>query len=217
MRYLRQTIAAVARAVGAALVVVLAAPLLWTLATGDHVLVVTGRSMTPTYQVGDVLLVRSPAGDELSRVGQIVVATLPGSTTDDARTYVHRVVETTPEGAFLQGDANAVADPRPVTAEQVVGVPRLHLGPAASRAYLATQTLAGRLVLGATAALLLLGVPALLRTGRRTRDLGRARAGGARTRGGLRAPATPATQAAPGAETGHTDPPTAAHAGRTRS
>ncbi|GEM_PF-2678591 len=151
----------IARALALGLVVVLAVPFAWTTVTGDRLLEVTGVSMTPTYHRGDLLLVRSPTGDELTRTGQVVVVTFGDDGTGPS--YVHRVHELTADGAVLMGDANTEPDPRPVTAAQVVGTPRLHLfGPAADL-LLASQTLAGRAVLVLLAALCAFGVPAVTR------------------------------------------------------
>lgn len=147
-----------ARTTAALLLAVLAAPTAWTAVTGDGVLTVTGGSMRPTYDVGDVLLVRAPDGDELTRPGTVVVVAL-----GDSR-YVHRVVEPTAEGAWLRGDANADRDPRPVSAEAVVGTPRLHLPGVLATAWHATRSVAGRVLL-AGAVLALLAVP-----GRRAED-----------------------------------------------
>lgn len=138
---------------GAALgAVVLAAPLAWTVASGDVYLTVTGESMSPTYEVGDVLVVRRGAGDELSRTGEVVVVDAVGGATR----YVHRVVEPTADGAWLQGDGNPTRDPRPVTQDRVLGTPRTAMTGWAAAAFAWTQSLPGRVALaGATVALLL--------------------------------------------------------------
>jgi signal peptidase len=150
-----------ARLLALGFVALLVVPLVWTVATGDRFLEVTGVSMTPTYHRGDLLLVRPPAGDELTRVGQVVVASFGED--DTGPLYVHRVHQLTADGAVLKGDANVESDPRPVTAAQVVGTPRMHLSGAAADAFLASQTLVGRAGLVACAALCGWGAPALVR------------------------------------------------------
>ena len=147
------------RVTGVLLLVVLAAPFVWSLATGDSFMTVTGRSMEPTYHVGDVLVVQRPAGDELHRKGQIVVVSLPASQSGTQR-YVHRVVEPTADGAWLQGDNNDSRDPRPVTAADVEGAPRAAISGTAADAFAWGQTWYGRLALVAAAsAALLVPVP----------------------------------------------------------
>lgn len=146
-----------ARVLAAVLLLVLAAPWAWRTATGDFYMTVQGRSMTPTYQVGDVLVVQEPDGDELTRAGQVVVAALGAPGADGTRMYVHRVVEPLPDGgAWLQGDGNDARDPRPVTQDEVLGTPRLVLAGPVAAGFRASQTVAGRLVLGAVALTLLL-------------------------------------------------------------
>ncbi|WP_158373336.1 signal peptidase I [Cellulosimicrobium cellulans] len=145
----------VARAVAVLLAAVLVVPLAWTWASGDMLLTVTSGSMSPTYEAGDVLVVQRPTGDELARVGRPVVVELAGGGTS----YVHRVVEVTDGGAWLQGDANADRDPRPVTQDAVVGAPRAALTGWAGAALSWSLTLTGRVVLG-VAVLGLLLVPA---------------------------------------------------------
>jgi signal peptidase len=143
----------VARLLGALLLLVLALPLAWRLATGDTYLRVSGDSMRPTYEVGDVLVVQRPAGDELTRVGQVVVAGFgPGG--GDAP-YVHRVESTTEDGAWLRGDGNDRRDPQPVRQDAVLGTPRLALTGVAADAFTAAQSVPGRVVLVAAAGALL--------------------------------------------------------------
>lgn len=153
------------RVVAAVLLVVLAVPAAWALATGDFFMTVTGRSMAPTYEVGDVLVVRQPAGDELRTAGTVVVVAFDVAAEAPAR-YVHRVVEPTADGAWLQGDNNADRDPRPVRQEAVLGTPRLALHGRVATAFAATQTVAGRVVLAGLAALLLVVPVRPRRTGR---------------------------------------------------
>lgn len=143
-----------ARAAAALLLVVLAAPLAWQVVSGDAYLTIEGRSMMPTYAVGDLLVVQQPTGRELTRPGQVVVV---GFGAGGDGMYVHRVVEPLPDGsAWLQGDGNDERDPRPVTQDAVRGTPRLVLAGPAAGALAFTQSPAGRVVLGGAALGLLL-------------------------------------------------------------
>lgn len=149
-----------ARVLAVCLLVALAAPLAWKAVTGDFYLTVNGRSMMPTYQVGDVLVVQRPSGNELAVPGQIVVMTFDAERGDDGAMYVHRVLEPLGDaGAWLQGDGNDDRDPRPVQQDAVVGTPRLELHGTTARVFAFTQSLLGRVVLGAVALGLLL-IPA---------------------------------------------------------
>jgi signal peptidase len=159
---------AAATTLAVVLLAALALPFGWRLATGDTYLTVTGRSMEPTYRVGDVLVVQPATGSELEEVGTVVVARLAGS-----GTYVHRVVETTADGAWLQGDGNPERDPRPITQEAVVGTPRLVLSGPVAGAFDATQSPVGRIILAAAAAVLLLRRPRRPRRGAHRRADGR--------------------------------------------
>lgn len=140
----------IARVLAALLLVVLALPLIWKLTTGDFYLTVTGRSMSPTLEIGDLLVVRQPTGDELTRVGTIVVVTL-NSGAEGATRYVHRVVEPVEGGAWLRGDANDGRDPRPVSQDAVLGTPRAVLAGDAARAFEFVRSVPGRIVLGGVA------------------------------------------------------------------
>ncbi|NHT17275.1 S26 family signal peptidase [Cellulomonas sp. IC4_254] len=143
------------RSLAVVLLVVMGLPLGWTVVTGDFFMTVTGRSMSPTYEIGDVLLVRQPVGDELDQVGAIVVVKF-NDDPDDAAQYVHRVVEPTADGAWLQGDNNETRDPRPVRPEAVLGTPRLAMTGPVATAFDLSQNPVGRVVLAAAALTLLL-------------------------------------------------------------
>jgi len=161
MRALSRVLGWSSRAVAILLLALLAAPFAWQATTGDRFLTVTGVSMTPTIQLGDVLVVRAPQGDELRTPGQIVVAAFGGQA--DGALYVHRVWQTIDDGAILKGDGNDVPDPRPITQDEVVGTPRAHFAGVSAALLKTSQDLLARVVLVATALVLGFGVPALLR------------------------------------------------------
>lgn len=150
------TVRVIARTLAVLLLLVLAVPPAWAVVSGDFYMTVEGRSMTPTYQVGDVLVVQEPTGRELQQVGEIVIMTFDPAA-DESRFYVHRVVEPLEDGtAWLQGDGNPDRDPRPVSQDAVRGTPRVVVPGAAAEAFRFSQSGAGRLVLGGLALLLLL-------------------------------------------------------------
>lgn len=168
MSPVRPVVRIVCRALGALLVVALALPLGWRLVTGDTYLTVTSTSMVPTYEVGDVLVVQEPTGDDLSQVGQPVVVSFGDGDTTGVSSYIHRVVEVFPDGrATLRGDNNDSDDPNPVRQDQVIGTPRWHVGGTAATVFHASETLAGRVVLVAAAGVLLWWAPGRLADRRR--------------------------------------------------
>ncbi|MGZ0069174.1 S26 family signal peptidase [Microbacterium sp. Yaish 1] len=131
------------------LLVLLVLPFAWTTASGDRFVTVSSGSMVPTFQVGDVLSVQKPTGDELRKVGEIVVASLDLGSGQSQ--YVHRVDSLTDDGAWLRGDANSSRDPQPITREQVLGTPRFALSGVAARTFTYMQSFEGRLTVSALA------------------------------------------------------------------
>ncbi|MFT4211796.1 MAG: signal peptidase I [Microbacterium sp.] len=145
----------VARWVVAALVALALVVPIGISAVGAKLLVVDGGSMSPTYLVGDVVVVTPPTGDDLV-VGDVVMVG------DDEHRYVHRVVAVGAGLATLKGDANDVADTAQVTQEQVDGVVAWHLGGAAGVAVAAAISVEGRIALVLVLVLLVLA-PAWVR------------------------------------------------------
>ncbi|MBT2495823.1 S26 family signal peptidase [Microbacterium sp. ISL-59] len=134
-------------------------PFAWEKITGDYFMVVSGESMTPTYEIGDVLAVQKPTGDELTRDGLIVVVSMTPGNKDEQ--YVHRVLSHDATGATLKGDGNKSADPAPVTQDLVMGTPRFALQGGLSDAFRFVESWGGRILTG------LFAVPAFLVTWRR--------------------------------------------------
>lgn len=127
--------------------VALAVPFLWATVSGDYYMTVTGVSMQPTYDVGDVLVVQAPTGNELRTPGHPVVVSFSAGDTSDQ--YVHRVETVTDDGAILKGDGNEVSDPLPVTSAQVLGTPRLALTGIWGTLFRVSELWAVRLIVGA--------------------------------------------------------------------
>lgn len=92
-------------------------------ATGSVPLTVLTESMEPTLPPGTLVVVRPTPVDEI-RVGDVVTYQIASG---EPAVVTHRVTSVTAaaDGSprlITQGDANAVADPRPVQAAQVRGV-----------------------------------------------------------------------------------------------
>lgn len=132
-----------------AVLIAISVPFFWQLTTGGTTLVVTGTSMTPTYELGDVVFldrVDEPDSD-FWKVGDIVAVAFSESAPDQDR-YIHRVLKVLDDGrAVLKGDGNPEADVSPVTLDQVVGVPVAALHQPAAEIYLFTQSMTGRILL----------------------------------------------------------------------
>lgn len=96
--------------------------LLWPawLGGSTSIIIVSGTSMEPTYQNGDVLVVRAGRPDP----GDVIAFRVPGR---DGQ-IVHRVVERRSDGTLLvRGDNRDTPDlPLPTDAD-VIGIPLVHL------------------------------------------------------------------------------------------
>lgn len=144
-------------AIVALLALVLITPILMPLVTGHRLIVVDGGSMSPTFEIGDVLLASAPTGDDL-RPGRIVVVGQPGSL------YTHRVIEVDADAvggprARLRGDANTVPDPGWVPQHELYAVYGTHLAGAPAALVRGVITPPGSYVLlVAVIVLMLIGV-----------------------------------------------------------
>lgn len=142
------------------LALVLVAPLVVRLASGGFYMTVTGTSMKPTYEVGDVLLVR-PTVPASVHIGDIVVARFAGSTGHKSL-YVHRVVARGDDSWTLRGDNNKQADPVPIRDDQIVGSPAFAMTHGFGEIFTFTQNIFGRIFIG-TMFVLLISAPAIYR------------------------------------------------------
>lgn len=90
-------------------------------ATDSRPLTVLSGSMTGTYDLGDVVVVRPVDTDDLV-VGDVITFQ---PVSDDPSLTTHRITAVSYGSAgttyTTQGDANDAADPRPVVADQVMG------------------------------------------------------------------------------------------------
>ena len=91
--------------------------------SGVFPLIVLTDSMYPEIQSGDLIICRSVAAEEV-KVGDVIAFVDPEG--NGVSLVTHRVIEieTGPEGERLlrtQGDANNIADPTPVPAENLLG------------------------------------------------------------------------------------------------
>lgn len=147
-------VAIVRSALVALIALVLVTPMLMPLVTGHRLIAVDGGSMSPTFELGDVLVTSAPTGDDLE-VGRIVVVGEPGSL------YSHRVTEVEHPAAGgvrarLTGDANTVPDPGWVREADVFAIYQTHLAGIPAAIVRALITLPGTIALLAIAVVLLL-------------------------------------------------------------
>lgn len=114
-------------------------------------LVVRGDSMLPTYETGDLVILRA---DRSYRAGEIVAYRVPAGELGAGHIVIHRIVGGDGSTGFqVEGDHNPAPDPwRPRTTD-IVGAPWLVL-PGAGRIL---ATLHQPVVLGALAAALVVG------------------------------------------------------------
>lgn len=95
-----------------------AAAYLWPTSLGgsETATVVSGRSMLPHLETGDLVLARHASTPS---VGDVVVFRPDGL----EATVIHRIVRREPDGAFLtQGDNNPTPDPWRIDTTEILGV-----------------------------------------------------------------------------------------------
>ncbi len=99
---------------------------LWPASLGGstRLVIVSGTSMEPTYDLGDMVITRDSG---TSALGDTVVFEIPEGTAAGSL-VIHRIVDVDDEGRFItQGDNRATADIWPLTESDVVGQPLLHV------------------------------------------------------------------------------------------
>ena len=100
---------------------------LWPAPLGGstRIIVVSGVSMEPTYDLGDLVLVREQS---TSQIGDIVVFEVPEGQTGAGLLVIHRVLKIDDEGFFItQGDNRSTPDEWQLTEDDIVGQPLAHL------------------------------------------------------------------------------------------
>ncbi len=125
--------------------------LLWPSSLGGATtwVTVTGASMEPTYDLGDLVLARSTGAPA---VGDVVVFTVPDGTAAGTL-VIHRIVDRRTDGSWVtQGDNRDTADQWRVRDEHVVGTPVLRIPRAGGLAGSGTPV---ALILGIAVALVL--------------------------------------------------------------
>jgi len=125
----------------AAVLALLLAPAAVALTTGTQLVVVDGKSMTPTYDYGDIVLIGPPTEADFAPGHVVTVGLSSGAM------YTHRVVSVTDGKAQLKGDGNAAEDPDLVTFDQLVGAVRGHIGSPLADVLAYAQTLPARISL----------------------------------------------------------------------
>lgn len=92
---------------------------------GDtRLVIVSGHSMEPTYDLGDIVVAR---GGGTPEVGDTVVFAVPEGTAE-GMLVIHRILELDEEGRFItQGDNRETPDQWPLTEADIVGEPLLHI------------------------------------------------------------------------------------------
>ncbi len=128
-------------AVVSALLLLLVAPAAMTLFTGTRLVVVDGKSMTPTYEFGDFVLI-GPATPDDFQPGHVVTVGRP-----NGAMYTHRIQDISDGKATLKGDGNTAADPDTVTYDQLVGAVRGHIGGPLAPVLAYAQTVPARISL----------------------------------------------------------------------
>jgi len=134
----------------AALLALLITPAAVALVTGTQLVVVDGKSMTPTYQFGDIVLIGAPHPDDFAP-GHVVTVGMP-----NGDMYTHRIVSITDGRAQLKGDGNTAEDPDTVTYDQLVGAVRGHIGGPLAGILAYAQTLPARVSLAVLVVALIL-------------------------------------------------------------
>lgn len=147
----------------AVLFALLLTPVAVPVLSGERWIAVQGGSMSPTLQVGDII-VTDPHGP--TGVGDVVTVRHP-----DSSLVTHRIIGVDENGSLiLRGDANTVTDPDPVPRTDVVGTVDAVIARPWSTVLRASTSPVGRISL-VGAIILLLFTPALLaRSGRSDED-----------------------------------------------
>ena len=108
------------------LAIIAAVVYLWPAPLGGEtrLVIVSGHSMEPTYDLGDIVVTR---GGGTPEVGDTVVFEVPDGNAE-GMLVIHRIVDVDDDGFFItQGDNRDTPDQWPLTADDIVGEPLLHV------------------------------------------------------------------------------------------
>lgn len=111
--------------------VVAGAAYLWPAVLGGstRIVIVSGTSMEPTYDLRDIVVVRDAEG---TRIGDVVVFEVPEGEAE-GMLVIHRVLKVDDDGFFItQGDNRTTPDQWQLTEDHIVGKPLLHIPKAGS-------------------------------------------------------------------------------------
>lgn len=104
------------------LILMLAIPAAWVYLGHRTILEVEGESMKPTFQVGEVVVIRPP------KPADLVAGTVVTAESAEKTLYTHRIEFVDPDGNMqLKGDGNVSDDPGVVTPSQIKGVVIHHI------------------------------------------------------------------------------------------
>ena len=118
---------------------------------------VRGDSMLPTYQPGDLVIVRAAAA---YRAGDIVAFQVPAGEIGEGQVVLHRLVADEGATFVAQGDNNAAPDPWAAEADRILGRAWIAL-PGAGRAvmFIARPVIAAGLAMAVVVAMVLARQP----------------------------------------------------------
>lgn len=108
------------------LLIVISVFLLWParLGGGTRLVIVSGHSMEPTYDLGDIVVARDGTTPE---VGDIVVFAVPEGT-GQGMLVIHRILEVDADGNFItQGDNRDTPDQWKLSENDIVGEPLVRI------------------------------------------------------------------------------------------
>ncbi|WP_022904109.1 MULTISPECIES: signal peptidase I [unclassified Curtobacterium] len=134
----------------ALIVATLLTPTAIALLSGAKLVVVDGKSMVPTYQYGDIILIE-PATKQDFAPGHVVSVQRA-----DGSIYTHRIKSVHDGTAVLKGDGNKVADPDTVTFNEVIGAVHGHIAQPLATVVAFVQSWPARICLGVTALALIM-------------------------------------------------------------
>jgi signal peptidase len=101
--------------------------LLWPASLGGHtrLIAVEGKSMEPTYHLGDAVIARTNA---TPRVGDIIIYHVPKGQPAAGLLIIHRVHAIWPDGTYqTQGDNRISPDQFHIASDDIVGSPKITL------------------------------------------------------------------------------------------